>query len=73
MQQDSYEDVHQEGWMKVYMRLAELLENNPGHRGWFSNSRFVDPELEKISPYLSYLRIVPQDNGGGIWVIIPQG
>lgn len=67
MHQESHEDFHQEGWMMAYMRLAELLENNPGHRGWFSSSWLVDPALEQISPHLSCLRTVPENNGGAIF------
>jgi hypothetical protein len=67
MHQESHEDFHEAGWMKTYMRLAELLECNPGHRGWFSSSWLVDPALEQISPHLSYLRTVPAENGGAIF------
>lgn len=67
MHQQSNEDFNQAGWTKTYMRLAELLECNPGHRGWFSSSWLVDPALEKISPHLSYLRTVPESNGGAIF------
>lgn len=67
MHQESYDDFNEEGWMKTYMRLAELLECNPGHRGWFSCSWLVDPALEEISPHLSYLRTVPASNGGAIF------
>ena len=67
MHQESHEDFNEAGWMKTYRRLAELLECNPGHRGWFSSSWLVDPALEQISPYLSYLRTVPENNGGAIF------
>ena len=69
MHQESHMDFHQEGWTRTYMRLAELLENNPGHRGWFSSSWLIDPALEHISPHLSYLRTVPENNGGAIFYI----
>jgi hypothetical protein len=67
MHQESHDDFHEAGWMETYMRLAELLECNPGHRGWFSCSWLVDPALDRISPHLSYLRTVPTENGGAIF------
>ena len=67
MHQESHDDFNEAGWMETYMRLAELLECNPGHRGWFSCSWLVDPALEQISPHLSYLRSVPESNGGAIF------
>ena len=67
MHQESHDDFNEAGWMETYRRLAELLECNPGHRGWFSCSWLVDPALEQISPHLSYLRTVPADNGGAIF------
>jgi hypothetical protein len=67
MHQESHDDFNEAGWMETYMRLAELLECNPGHLGWFSCSWLVDPALEQISPHLSYLRTVPANNGGAIF------
>jgi hypothetical protein len=69
MHQESHQDFHEAGWKKTYIRLAELLEKNPSHKGWFSSSWFVDPALEGISPHLAYLRTVPEDNGGGIFYL----
>jgi hypothetical protein len=69
MHQESHEDFNETEWMKTYRRLAELLESNPGHRGWFSSSWLVDPALEDISPHLSYLRTVPESNGGALFYI----
>lgn len=67
MHQESHEDFHEEGWIRTYRRLAELLEKNRDHRGWFSSSWLVDPALEQVSPHLSYLRTVPENNGGAIF------
>jgi hypothetical protein len=64
MHQESHEDFHEEGCMQTFRRLAELLEQNPDHKGWFSSSWLIDPALEQISPHLSYLRTVPENNGG---------
>jgi len=67
MHQESHEDFHEEGCMQTFRRLAELLEQNPGYKGWFSSSWLIDPALERISPHLSYLRTVPENNGGAIF------
>ena len=67
MHQESHDDFHEAGWMETYMRLAELLECNPGHRGWFSSSWLVDPALEHVSPHLAHLRTVPAANGAEIF------
>lgn len=67
MHQDSHQDFNQRGWHSTYMRLAELLQSNPSHKGWFSSSWFLDPALEQISPHLSYLRTVPERNGGAVF------
>jgi hypothetical protein len=60
------EDFTPDGWLKTYMRLAELLELNPRYRGIISSSWFLDPALERISPRLSYLRKIPQEKGATI-------
>ena len=67
MHQESHADFHEEGCMQTFRRLAELLEQNPDHRGWFSSSWLIDPALEQISPHLSHMRTVPENNGGAIF------
>jgi hypothetical protein len=48
---------------KTYMHIAQLLRQNRRIKGLFRRSWFLDPELEKISPELTYLRKVPEQNG----------
>ena len=67
--QESHADFHEDGCMQTYGRLAELLEQNREHKGWFSSSWLVDPALEQVSPHLSYLRTVPENNGGAIFYV----
>ncbi|MBN2593240.1 MAG: hypothetical protein JXA81_07015 [Sedimentisphaerales bacterium] len=47
----------------VYQRIAELMKLNPKIKGFYRRSWFLDPQLEDISPWLGYLRKVPQQNG----------
>lgn len=46
-----------------YLRIAEFMKLYPHIKGVYRRSWFLDPELEKISPELSYLREVPEQNG----------
>ncbi len=46
-----------------YRLVAELLVMNPGIKGMIGGSWFYDPELENVSPRLTYLRKVPVENG----------
>ncbi len=52
-----------EGWIDCNLKIAELLKMNPKIRGVFCGSWWYDPQLEKISPRLSYLRTLPARNG----------
>ena len=56
-------DFNPRGWNSSYHRLAELLALNPNIKGITSASWFLDPKLKTISPHLSYLREVPEENG----------
>ena len=51
------------GRNQCFARIAELLEAMPGVRGLVGTSWFYDPQLERISPHLHYLRKVPMDGG----------
>ncbi len=66
------EDFSKEGFDRFYVRVAEMLELNPNVRGLFANSWFYDPILEDISPRLTYLRTVPETNGGRIFYVGPD-
>ena len=60
-------DFNPEGWDECYLRLAGMLELHPEVRGMWGGSWFYDPELESLSPRLSYLRQVPVANGARLY------
>lgn len=47
---------HEPGWDAFYLRVASMLEAHTGVRGVIGTSWFFDPQLDAISPRLSYLR-----------------
>jgi len=65
----SLEDFNPAGWELSYHRIAELLRLNPAVRGWISASWFLDPALKKISPHLTYLREVLEQNGAMLFFV----
>jgi hypothetical protein len=74
MHTDSYDaelmgDFNEEGWIKFYRRVSDLLKIQTDVRGIFGCSWFFDPELEKISPRLLYLRKLSIDNGGKLFCL----
>jgi len=48
---------------KAYLRIAEMLKQNPKIKGIYRSSWFLDPEIDRISPKLSFLRQIPAENG----------
>ncbi len=52
-----------------YARIADLLRKNPQVLGMFSSSWWFDPQLETISPELSFLRTVPEENGAKLFLV----
>jgi len=52
---------------KAYLAIAELLRKDRRIKGLFRRSWFLDPQLEKISPELAYLRKVPKQNGAEVF------
>ena len=60
-------DFNPEGWDQCYLRLADMLARNVEIRGMWGGSWFYDPALETISPRLTYLRKVPQENGACVF------
>ena len=56
-------DFNAAGWERCAWRLAQMLKLYPDIRGVFTGSWFNDPEIVNISPRLTYLRKMPQDNG----------
>jgi hypothetical protein len=51
----------------AYIRIAELMKRDPSMRGAIRTSWFLDPNLEKVSPNLAFLRTVPQENGARLF------
>jgi hypothetical protein len=62
----SMDEFNPDGWLQTYMNLAEFLEKNPVFHGVVSSSWFLDPALGQLSPHLSYLRKIPEENGATI-------
>lgn len=55
------------GWDACYLRIAELLELNPDIRGVFGSSWWFDPEVERNSPTIAWLRRRPLDGGARVF------
>jgi hypothetical protein len=47
----------------AYKNIGDLMEYHPKIKGIFRKSWFLDPNLKNISPDLTYLREIPQQNG----------
>lgn len=58
-----------EGWTGCYCRIAELLKLNPNVKGLSCTSWWYDPQLQAISPRLSYLRKQPTEGGARIFYV----
>ena len=54
---------NQEGWLKTYKLVADLLSVNLDHKGFCGASWFYDPQLDKVSPRLAYLANDPLKYG----------
>ena len=46
----------------AYLRIADLMKTDPGVKGIYNRSWYLDPNIENISPKLTYLRQVPLQN-----------
>jgi hypothetical protein len=57
-------DFRREGLRSSYRRLAELLQVNPDVKGVFGFSWLNDPQLDGVSPNLSFVREVSAEVGG---------
>jgi acyl-CoA synthetase (AMP-forming)/AMP-acid ligase II/NAD(P)-dependent dehydrogenase (short-subunit alcohol dehydrogenase family)/acyl carrier protein len=51
----------------AFIRIAELMRESPEIRGLFAVSWYLDPALKTISPELSYLQELPEQNGARIY------
>ena len=56
------------GWDTCYICCAELYSVHPEVRGMFGSSWFYDPQLDTVSPRLSYLRQVPRTGGAHLFL-----
>ena len=48
----------------AYKEIGKLMKYNTRIKGIFRRSWFLDPNLENVSPEMTYLRKIPQHNGG---------
>lgn len=55
------------GWDHSYRCIADLLELNPGVRGVFGSSWWFDPEVERVTPNIGFLRQRPLNAGARIF------
>ena len=60
------DDFNEAGWDACYHRIAALLEDHPDVLGMAGTSWFYDPQLESVSPRLSYLRRRPVAGGAAL-------
>lgn len=60
------------GWDRCYLRIADLLELNPRIRGVFGSSWWFDPEVERITPDIGFLRHRPLGGGAQIFRVGPD-
>ncbi|MGD9107369.1 MAG: hypothetical protein PVJ87_11075 [Desulfobacterales bacterium] len=47
----------------AYKEIGELMKYYPNIKGIFRKSWFLDPNLENLSPEMTYLRKIPERNG----------
>jgi hypothetical protein len=59
-------DFNESGWDACYIRVAALLRLHPEVLGLVGTSWFYDPQLETLSPRLSYLRLRPVERGAAL-------
>lgn len=57
---------NEKGWEETYRLAAMVLEAMPKVKGMVGSSWFYDPQLDEISPRLSYLRDSPVKGGAKI-------
>jgi hypothetical protein len=60
------DDFNEAGWDACYLRIAGLLQRHPEVLGMAGTSWFYDPQLDSVSPRLSYLRRRPMEGGASI-------
>lgn len=60
-------EFNEEGRVKFYKRVSQLLKTQQDVKGIIGNSWFYDPKLETISPKLAYITRIPTANGGKLF------
>lgn len=64
-------EFNAEGWRLFLLRCADILKLKPEIKGIFGTSWFIDPQLEKISPKICYVRHILYRSGGKIFYVAP--
>lgn len=57
------DEFNEQGWENTYRRMAAILEEQPELVGMAAYSWFYDPQLDAVSPRLTYLRATPLKGG----------
>ena len=60
-------EFSESGLVRMYLRVAAILEVNPNVLGVFGGSWFYDPRLETLSPHLAYLQQLPRKHGARLF------
>lgn len=60
-------EFSESGLVRMYLRVAAMLEVNPNVLGVFGGSWFYDPCLETLSPHLAYLQQLPRRYGARLF------
>jgi hypothetical protein len=63
-------EFNEAGWIRCYERMATLMIVDRESAGVSGTSWFFDPQLDEVSPRLTYLRRIPLDGGA---VLIRNG
>jgi hypothetical protein len=58
-----------EGWRQFYRITAEIFKLNTEIKGWFGTCWFYDPQIEKLSPKLRYIRELGKQFGGKFFYV----
>ena len=56
-------DFHAEGYTRLYLTIADLLERHRHVKGLISGSWWHDPQLKDISPDLAFINTAPESSG----------
>ncbi|MBN1320284.1 MAG: hypothetical protein JXA87_05500, partial [Thermoleophilia bacterium] len=67
------QEFNEEGFVRFWLRIAELLRRNSGMRGLVGTGWIHDPAIPEISPHLAYHRIIPGSNGARHYLLGPCG